>query len=168
MAAPTFQLSESNGSGPTVTDNTTSIVYASADSNSNTSNLATNSPITAGNNSYEKWNRLKVTGAADNSLSAFGVWWNSTAPKDSGNNNITNFYFATNHAYATPVATTSTIATTQTSTVTSSPGTSLTAPSNSVSSYSAYFISQLDPGGGAVGGNVSFASPAVSVGYTYS
>lgn len=170
MAAPTFQFSETNGAGATVTDNITAgVVFASIDANSNTSNLATTNPITAGGNSFEKWFRMKVTGVADNSLSAFGVWFSSTAPTDSGGSSAhLSMYFATNHVYATPVSTVSTIATTLCSTDTSSPGTSFTAPANTLNAYSGYIIQQLQTNASSTGGNVSFASPWMTCGYTYS
>jgi hypothetical protein len=169
MPAPVFQWSESNGATPTVTDNQTNgVVFASADSNSNTSNLATTNPITAGNNSYEKWWRMKITSVADNGVSSFGVYFSSTAPTDSGSSSAhLAMYFATNHSYVQPVATVSTIATTLCSTVTSGPGTSFTAPANTANSYSGYIIQQLQVSSSATGGNCTFASPWMTAAYTY-
>lgn len=171
MAAPTFTLSEQNGSGAgSVTDTITSIVFASADLNSNTGSLATGHPITAGNNSYEKYNKLKVTGTASNSLSAFGAYFSSTAPTDqASSSSFITMYFSTNASYVAPVATVSSVATTLCSTVTTSGGaTSLTYPANSVNAYSGYITQQMQTASGATGGNVTFASPWLNVGYTYS
>lgn len=171
MPAPAFGLSETNGSGSgTVTDSLSSIVFASQDANSGTSGLATNHPITAGSNSYEKYTRLKVTTAASNSLSAFGVYFSSTAPTDQASvSTYLTSYYATNASYTAPVATASSVATSLCSSDTTSGGaTSLTAPSNTVNSYSGYFIQQLQTGSSATGGNVNYPSPWVSIGYTYS
>lgn len=170
MAAPTFQWSESNGSGQTVTDNQTNgVVFASVDQNSNTANLATNDPISAGSNSYEKWWRMKVTGAASNNLSGFGVYYSATAPTDQGGSSSTiTMKFGTNATYATPTAATSTVATTNCSTDTSAPGTSFTAPANSVGAYSGYITQQMQTTGSATGGNVNFASPWMTAAYSYS
>jgi len=170
MAAPAFGLSEQNGASTgTDTDSITSIVFASVDQNSNTASLATNNPITAGNNSYEKYNRLKVTTAASNSLSAFGVYFSATAPTDQASSSaFITMKYAANPSYTAPVATTSSVATSLCSADTSAPGTTITAPANTVSSFSGYFCQQMQTTSSATGGNVTFASPWTSVGYTYS
>jgi len=168
MAAPTFQFSETNTVSVTVTDNVTSLAYASVDNNSNVSNLSINNPITAGNNSYEKYWRMKVTGVASNSLSAFGVWWGADPTDQASVTTYLKWYFATNALFVTPVATVSTVATTRTNTDASSPGTSFTAPANTVSAYSAYIISQLQTLSSATGGNVTWPGTAATFGYVYS
>lgn len=168
MAAPTFQWSETNGSGAVVTDNQTNgVVFASLDANSNTASLATADPITAGNNSFEKWWRMKVTGVASNSLSAFGVYFGA-APTDQGGSSATiTMKFGVNGAYATPTAAASTVATTACSTDTAAPGTSFTAPANTLNAYSGYITQQMLTTGAATGGNVTFPSPWMTVQYTY-
>jgi hypothetical protein len=170
MAAPTFQLSESNGSGATVTDNIPQIAYASVDSASSSS-LSSSNPITAGNNSYEKYNRVKCTGAAPNSIGSFGFYYSSTAPQDSaGSSSTVSLYYdaASNPSFATPVATTSSVATSNTTGNTSSPGQSLNAPANSSGSYSGYMVTQFRSTSGAAGGNCTFASPELTIGYVWS
>jgi hypothetical protein len=161
-------LSETNTAGATVTDNVPQIAFASVDSAS-TSSLSAANPIAVGNNSYEKYNRLKVTGVAPNSLSAFGIYFSATAPTDGGGSStyITP-KFGVNATFATPVATASSVATTACSTQTSAPGTSFTAPANTLNAYSAYTVQQLQTGASASGGNVTFPSPWTSYGYTWS
>jgi hypothetical protein len=170
LAAPTFGFSASNGATPTVTDAITSIVFASLDSNIiTTPTLQTANPITVGNNSFETWIRMKVTGVASNSLSAFGVYFSATAPTDNGGvSTYITMKFATNGTYATPTASASTVATTLCSTATSAPGTSFTAPANTVGSYSGYVTQQMLTTSSATGGNTTFASPWCSFAYTYS
>jgi len=168
VAAPTFQLSETNGaSSGTVTDNVPQVAYASVDSAS-TSGLSGSNPIAAGNNSYEKYNRWKLTGVAPNSISAGYVWFNATAPTDSGGSsaNLTYKYGVTN-TYTQPVATTSTVATTNTTTDTATGTQAFTAPANTLNAYSQYLVTQLQVGSGAAGGNCTFQSAAITFGYTW-
>lgn len=170
MAAPTFQLSESNTVSQTVTDNTPQIAYASVDSAS-TSGLSAANPIVQGNNAFEKWNRLKVTGVAPNSLSTFGYYFSSTAPTDSASSSATltlNYSATAAPTFATPVSSASSVATTNSSTNTSAPGQSITAPSNTLNAYSSYMVTQLKTTGSAAGGNCIFASPELTVQYTWS
>lgn len=171
MAAPTLQFSETNGaSGASVnTDGITAINFASVDQASNTANLLANNPVAAGTNSFEKYNRLKVTGAATNSLSAFSIYFSATAPTDGGGASATlTMKFGAPGAYATPTATTSTVATTLCSTQTNAPGTTITAPANTVGSYSGYFCEQLQVAANATGGNVTYPAAWVTCQYTYS
>ena len=168
LAAPTFSFSETNGAGATVTDGIPIIAFASVDSYS-TSALPAASPIVQGNNSFEKYNRLKLTSVAPNGLSSFGVYFSATAPTDAGSSSATvTVKFAANPTYAQPVATTSSVCTTAASTDTSSPGTTITAPANTVNSYSGYFAQQLQTTSGAQGGSAIFPSPWTYVGYTWS
>lgn len=152
-----------------MTDSITSIVFASSDLESNTASLATNHPITVGNNSYEKYNRFKVTGVASNSLSSFGVYFSATKPTDgAASSAYITMEFATTGTYTAPVATTSSVATTACSTDTSAPGTSFTAPANTLNAYSGYIVQQMQTTASATGGNVTFASPWLSAQLTYS
>jgi hypothetical protein len=168
MAAPTFVLSETNGAGATVSDSMTSIAFASVDLNSNTASLSVNNPIVVPGNSFEKWNRWKVTGVASNALSAFGVFFGTTPQDSSGSSANIAVKFATNAAYATPTASTSIVATTNCAGDQASPGTSLTAPANTVGSYTAYITQQLQALAGAIGGNMNFSSPWLTTSYSYS
>jgi hypothetical protein len=170
MAAPTLVFSEKNGSGSgTFTDNISTVNFASIDNASNTGGLLTNYPIAAGSNSYEKYNAMKVTGAATNTLSAFGIYFSATAPTDGGGSSTyLTMKFGVTVTYTAPVATTSTVATTTCSTVTTAPGTTFTAPSNTVGSYSGYFVEQLQVGSSATGGNCTFPGSWGTVQYTYS
>jgi hypothetical protein len=167
MPVPVLVFSESNSTGPTVTDNITSLQFASVDNNSNVSNLSINNPVAAGSNSFEKYLRMKVTTAATNSLSSFGLYTAAGAILDGGGNsgNVTP-YDGVNVTYAAPVATTSTNFASTPST--SAPGTSFTAPANTNGSYSAYFGFQVAVSSGASGGNATVPSNWVNVQYTYS
>ena len=171
MSAPTLVFSETNGAvGSSVTtDNLTTINFASIDNASNTSNILTNYPVAAGSNSFEKWYRMKVTGASTNTLSAFGVYFSATAPTDGGGSSSTlTMKYGVTSTYAAPTASTSTVATTLCSTDTTGPGTSFTAPANTVGSYSGYFVQQMVVASNATGGNVTFPAAWVTVQYTYS
>ena len=110
MASPTFEWSETNTSGVTVTDNQTNgIVFASGDYDSNTASLASNYPLPATGYSFEKWWRLKVTGAAPTSISAFGVYFSATVPTDYASGDTLTLKFGVNASYATPVNTASSV-----------------------------------------------------------
>jgi hypothetical protein len=168
MAIPVLAFSESNGATPTVTDNITNLQFASIDNNSLVSNLFNNNPVAQGANSFEKWIRMKVVTASTNGVSNFGVYFSSTPISDanSATNTIT-CKFGTNGAYATPTAAASTVATVLCSTVTGSPGTAFTAPSNTVGSYSGYITLQAIVGSGAAGTNATFPSNYLNTIYTY-
>ena len=113
MAAATIVISESNGSGETVTDNISSVNFGSADSVNLT---ASSFPITPGNNSFEKYIRLRVSAMGDaTAIDNIKIYAPSASfPVSTGtylkSNLKTSAYSAA--TYATPVATTSTVATT--------------------------------------------------------
>ena len=167
MAAPSFEWSETNGSGATVTDNQTNgLVFASEDANSNTSNLAANYPLAVSGYSYEKWWRMKVTGVAPTAISAFGVYFSSTAPTDYASGATLTPKFGVNASYATPVNTASSVATTACSSSTSAPGTSFTAPANTLNAYSSYITQQLETASSS-GGPTNWNSPWMTVQYSW-
>lgn len=168
MALPVLVFSETNTVSVTVTDNITSIAFASIDNNSNVANLSINNPVAAGANSFEKYLRMKVTTASTNTLSAFGVYVASGSITDGGGGSNITAKLGVNLTYATPVATTSSVDTTAPSTT--APGTSFTAPTNAVGQYSAYFGFQMQVASGAQGGNATFPGSGsyLNVAYTYS
>jgi hypothetical protein len=167
MSAPTFTLFERNGSGSgTLTNSVTTVAYASTDTAS-TSSLSAANPVAQSANSYEKYNGLQVASVATNAISALSVYFNSTAPTDSGSTALPIKYGVTT-TYTAPVATTSSVATTATTSTTSAPGTTMTAPSNTVSSNSGYLVSQAQVGSSAAGGNAIFPSPFIYFQYTWS
>ena len=168
MPTPVLYFSESNGSTPVVTDNITTLVFANVDQNSTVSNLAANNPVPQGARTFEKWIRMNVHIASTNSLSAFGAYYTSGNITDGGGGNNITGYFGTNATYATPVNTTSAVATTLTSTVTTAPGTSFTAPSNTVGAYSGYITMQCAVGSSAGGGNSTFPANWLNVSFVYS
>jgi hypothetical protein len=168
MPVPVLVWSESNGATPTVTDNIPSLVFASIDENSETSNLAATYPVAAGTYSFEKWIRLKVTTASTNGLSAFGVYFTAGNITDGGGGNTITGKFGVNATFATPTASASSVATTATSSDTSAPGTSFTAPSNVAGQYSGYITIQMNVASGATGGNATFPANWINCQYTYS
>lgn len=148
MAAATIVISESNGSGETVTDNISSVNFGAADSVNLT---ASSYPITPGNNSFEKWIRFRVSAMGDaTAIDNIMIYAPSASfPVSTGT------YLKTNLAtsgyspatYAAPVSTTSTVATTNIGVV--SPGaanigiaTSLTG-TLTAAGYSDYCVLQI-------------------------
>ena len=171
MAAPTLVFSETNGAvgSSTTTDNLTTINFASVDQPSNTANILTNNPVAAGTQSYEKWFRMKVTGASTNTLSAFSVYFSATAPTDGGGSSATlTMKYGVTSTYAAPSNAASTVATTLCSATTTAPGTTFAAPTNTVGQYSGYFVQQLIVLGNATGGNVTYPAAWTTIMYTYS
>ena len=167
MALPALVFSETNTVTAVVTDGISSVAFAAVDNNSNVANLSTSSPVAAGANAFEKYLRMKVTVAATNSLSAFGVYVAVGSITDGGATagNI-NIKVGVNLTFATPVATTSTVMTT--TPLTAAPGTAFTAPANTVGSYSAYFGFQAQVLAAAAGGNATFPANFINCMYTYS
>lgn len=140
----TFGFSESNGAGETVTDAISNINYGNTDAVNIT---PASNPVTAGNNSFEKWNRGKFSGTYS-SVSNL-KFWKSAGAYVTGEGIVA----AVNHAFATPTASTSSIATVA---VPTSSGSALvpTAPGSSPS-YSGYIITQLQTTGSTPPGNVN-------------
>jgi hypothetical protein len=168
MPVPATQYSETNTVSVTVTDNITTLQFASVDNNSNVANLSPNNPIPAGQLSYEKWIRMKLTTASTNSVSAFGVWFTAGNITDGGGGANVTAKYGVNGAFATPVNTASSVATSATTGDVSSPGTSFTAPANTTNAYSGYITLQLNVGAGAQGGNMTFPANWINTIYTYS
>ena len=76
--AATLVLSVSTGAGPTVTDSVTGVDLENADNATNSLPNRQANPIPVGQNSYEKWVRLKITATPANYVQSFKVWFNST------------------------------------------------------------------------------------------
>ena len=142
--AATFQWSETNGAGATVTDGITNLNYGSADA---VNLVPASNTIAAGNNSYEKYNRGKFSGTYT-SVSNLRFWKSSGAyVTGEGIDAIANA------SYTTPVATTSTVATAAVPTV---EGSALAPTSPGASpSYSGYLVSQLQTTGSTPAGAVN-------------
>lgn len=159
MPQPTFQVDESNGAGQTVTANVTSTAFASTDSAS-TGSLSANNPVVQGTDSYEKWQRVHVTGVAPTAIDSLSVYYPGTAVEDNNSSSsYINLKFGVNASYATPVATASSVATTNANTVTTAPGTTVTAPANSIGALSGYITEQIQTTGSVAGGPAIFNSP---------
>jgi hypothetical protein len=70
--AATVSISESNGLTPTVTASVTNVNMGSTEA---VNLVAADYPITAGNNSFEKWNRFNVTAMGGSSkIKTLKVW----------------------------------------------------------------------------------------------
>jgi len=142
--AATFELSESNGAGETVTDGISNLNYGSVDS----PNLdPATYPITAGQNSYEKWVRCHFTGTF-NKIENIQIW-KSAGDYVTGESIKTNLTTSGYSAatYSTPTQSTSTVATNDMPT--SDPGSANLGIGGSLSGsltsagYSDYWVSQL-------------------------
>ena len=97
----TFAFSESNGVGELVTDSITNVNFGNNDS----ANLTTTSyPIVAGNNSYEKYLRVKFGGVFAQISNV--KFWKSAGFYKTGEQIMA----AANQAYVQPVNTTSAVA----------------------------------------------------------
>lgn len=126
----------------------TGIDFISADNATNSLANRQANPITAGNNSYEKWLKAYVDTAPDNAVANFLFWTDGTIDSN------TTLYVGTTATGATPTASNSTVATTDATTYTS--GGKLTWDS---ASYTAqddttdYLVLQLRTTGSASAGN---------------
>lgn len=108
--AATVEISETNGAGVTVTDGITKTDMGSTDA-ANLDPVA--NPVTAGNNTYEKWQRIHVSAMGGSSkIDNLQIWRSSAlggAAVHKTNARTTSYGGAA--SYATPVATTSSVAT---------------------------------------------------------
>lgn len=108
--AASVQIDEANGAGETQSANITNSNMGSTDA----ANLnAVTYPITPGNNSYEKWQRIRCTNLGTSSkLDKFKIW-RTTALGGSATHktNARESSYAGAATYATPVATASAVAT---------------------------------------------------------
>lgn len=156
MTNATVEISESNGAGETVTDGVSNINFGDTDA----ANLdPTQYPISPGNNSYEKWERLHVSANPDgNTIDNIRVYISSgTNPQNNATlktNCTTSGY--SQASYSTPVKTTSTVATNDMPT--SEPGSANLGIGGSLSGsitstgYSDYCVMQCQVGSGATQG----------------
>ena len=131
--AATFEWSESNGAGETVTNSISNINYGSVDSPNIT---PASNPIAAGDNSFEKWNRGRFSGTYTSITNL--RFWKSAGAFVTGED----IKAAVNATYATPTASTSIVATV---TIPTTEGTAL-APSNPGASpdFSGYITTQMN------------------------
>jgi len=139
----TFQWSESNGAGETVTNGITNVNFGNLDS----PNLASpNNRVVAGNNSYEKRIRGRFSGTytmIDNLK-----FWKSAGSLGTG---IT-IKAVADAAYATPTDSTSIVATAN---IPTTEGTALVPASPGASpSFSGYLTMQLQTTGAATPGSI--------------
>jgi len=171
MAAPTLVFVERNGAStgtPTVMGAANATIFSSQDAPS-TAALATTQPVGSNTYSFEKYTQMQVTLASTNAITGFSVYFSSTVPLDGGGLNTTMIVkFACTPTYAQPVNTASIVATTLCSTVTTAPGTTFAAPTNTVNAYSGYFVQQLQITLLAIGGNSVWPAVWSTSSYSYS
>ena len=107
--AATVTISESNTAGET---ETASIANSNMGSTDDSDLVAATYPITANENSYEKWQRFKVTALGGSTAVKTLKVWRTTALSGS-DVHLTNCNESavSDEAFATPVASTSTVAT---------------------------------------------------------
>lgn len=108
--AATVQIDESNGAGQTVTANISNSNMGASDS----PNLnAVTFPISAGNNSFEKWQRFHVTALGGSSaIQNLQIWRTGALGANATHStNARASAYGGAQGYLTPVATTSVIAT---------------------------------------------------------
>jgi len=107
--AATVEIDEANGAGETLTHNITNSNMGSADA---VNLVAANYPITPGENSYEKWQKIHVTDMGGSSKIDNLKVWRTTALGGSAvhKTNARTADYGGAEVYATPVATDSTIA----------------------------------------------------------
>lgn len=149
----TAQLTESNGAGETITNPITTGHYGTTDAANKAA--ATTEPITAGNNSFEKWQRLKWESGTGSFIQDVRVWRSAGTP-GANNSHLTNLTttppFA-DDSYATPTDSDSTVATL--AMPTSDPGSENVDSTGLTSSgtYSGYVVKQVQTTGAATEGN---------------
>jgi len=148
MAATiTIRVNTSTNAG-TQSGAVTGIDFVSADNALNTLGNRTSNPITAGNNSYEKWLTARVDVAPDNGVTNFKFWTDGSVDSN------TTLYVGTTATGATPTASASSVATTDATTYTS--GSKLTWDSASyttVSDTTDFLVLQLQTTGSASAGD---------------
>lgn len=108
--AATVRINEANGAGQTVTNNISNSNYGSTDAAALT---AASYPITAGTNSYEKWQKLEVTNMGGSSkVKDIKVWYTGTlSGSDAIKTNARTSSYGGAATYATPTASASSVAT---------------------------------------------------------
>lgn len=154
--AATFEVSESNGAGETVTDGVSNINFGSTDA---ANIVAASYPIDAGDNSYEKWIRMHFTGSF-NQIDQLKIWKSSGAyvTGESLKTNLTESGYS-EATFSAPTASTSSEATN--TMPTSEPTDSNIGISGSLSGtlsaagYSDYCVLQLQTTSSSPAGNVN-------------
>lgn len=149
--AATIVLSVTNTSSTTVTDSVTGIDLESADNAFYSTTNRVANPITVGNNSFEKWIRLKVTATPANYVQSFKVWFPSSVDT-STTLNFTGAYVT----YTTPSTTRTTIANVNATTYTSGNKAvwdDAQYVSTQLNTYTKYLVLQLQVGSTAGPGN---------------
>jgi len=107
--AATVEIDEANGAGETLSHNIANSNMGSADAKEL---VAADNPVTPGENTYEKWQKIHVTNMGGSSKIDNLKVWRTTALGGSATH-VTNARTTTYggaEAYATPVATDSTVA----------------------------------------------------------
>jgi len=142
--AATFQWSESNGAGETVTDGISNLNFGSID----TPNITPSAnPIPAGNNSFEKWARGRFSGTFTSVANL--RFWKSAGAYVTGED----IKATVNETYATPTDSASSVATVTVPTV---EGSALVPDAPVINpGYSGYITMQLQTTGSTPPGAVN-------------
>ena len=149
--AATVQISESNTGGETVTDNISTSHYGTADG----ANIAaaTTEPITPGNNSFEKYQRLKWQSGSAVQIDTVRIHKSTgTTPANTNHYGSQNVTTPSNETFAAPVATASSKADTELPTSDPAVAT-ISATLTASGQYSGYWVHQVQPNGSAVDGD---------------
>lgn len=155
--AATCVIDEYNGAGETEEDNITNINYGSVDSPNLT---VSGNEITAGQNSFEKWNKMAFTGTF-NTVDNLKIWKNSGnyVTGETLDTNAREASYGGAETYVQPTQTTSTVAT-ETMPITEPSGPNL-GISGSLGGQltgvgdSDYLVTQLQTTGSTPAGNVN-------------
>lgn len=148
--AATVQISESNGAGQTVTDNISTSHYGTSDA----ANIAaaTTQPITPGNNSFEKWQRLKWQSGSAVQIDVIRIFQSTgTTPANTTYKGSQDTGTPSNPTYATPTASTSTVAVNTIPTADPAAA-SISGTLTGSGQYSGYWVHQVQPNSSAVDG----------------
>lgn len=161
--AATVYICESNGAGGDNTDNVGNLNMGSTDAHDLT---AASYPITAGQNGYEKWIRIKLHAlGGSTSIGTFKIWLTSAAVLGSDKMycSATWSSYASKYPYAQPVTTNSTYATydmdlffdTEPSTACLGWNNSLTTAIATEGLYSDFFVAQVRVDAGSTTGTTA-------------
>lgn len=149
--AATLVLAVTNLSSSSTTDSVSGIDLESADNATYSPANRQANPITVGNNSFEKWIRLKITATPANYVQSFKVWFPSSVDANT-TLNFTGAYVT----YTTPSTTRTTIANVNATTYTSGAKAvwdDAQYVSANLNSYTKYLVLQLVVGSSAGPGN---------------
>lgn len=168
MSAPTIIWSETNG-GATTDGIPPQLRFANIDAPSSQSGLSANHQVPAGQNSFEKWLRLKLKTAAPNTLSGFQVYFSADTPLDSASATNITVKFGVNKPYAAPTNAASTAATVDSATARGiANAVAYSGPANTPGVYGAYLVLQAIVATAAAQGAALLPNAFLNAAYSWS